>query len=93
MAGPKRGRARRVQLVAEAVAVCCPACGEPQPNYMGSEMWTAEDFVHAEATRECAACDTPLIVAADSKAQFHTDQDRKRAAWRRHLREARGEAR
>lgn len=70
MAGPKNGRARRAQLIAESVAVCCQACGEPQPNSTGSEMWTAEDFMHSEATRECAACDTPLIIAMDPKAQF-----------------------
>lgn len=34
-------RTRRAQLVADSFSVCCPECGEPQPNYMGSEMWHA----------------------------------------------------
>lgn len=35
---------KRAQLVAEAVVVLCPECGEAQPNQDGSEMWTLEDF-------------------------------------------------
>lgn len=40
---------KRAQLVAEAVAVLCPECGEAQPNREGSEMWTLEDFQKREA--------------------------------------------
>ena len=62
--------ARRAQLIAEAVAVICPACGEPQPAYGGSEFWTHEDFAKNHGTRPCASCDEPLIIETDSKVSF-----------------------
>lgn len=38
-------RARVAQLVAEAVTVLCPECGEPQPNpENGSHLWTLDHF-------------------------------------------------
>jgi len=63
-------RPRRAQLVAEAVAVCCPDCGEPQPNHEGSEMWLREDFAKSKTLRDCAACDRPLLISSDSMANF-----------------------
>jgi len=35
---------RRCLIVAEAVAVGCPYCGDLQPNADGSEMWLRSDF-------------------------------------------------
>lgn len=68
------GNIRRAQLLAEAVTVCCPYCGEPQPNRDGSEMWTREDFQRlATAGQErkvCTSCDETMHVGADSRAQF-----------------------
>lgn len=64
-------KARRAQLLAEAVAVLCPACSEPQPSPdNGSEFWTAEDFARGHGTRPCASCDQPLIIETDSKVSF-----------------------
>lgn len=40
---------KRAQLVAEAVAVLCPVCGDAQPNRDGSEMWTLDDFRKRDA--------------------------------------------
>lgn len=63
-------RIKRAQLVAEAVCVLCPHCGEPQPSRNGSEMWTHEDFLGGATTRECVSCDGPMIVSPDPKVQF-----------------------
>lgn len=60
---------KHAQLIAEAVAVICPCCGEEQPNKDGSLMWTPEDF-RGNERMACVACDTPLIIAHMSKAQF-----------------------
>jgi predicted RNA-binding Zn-ribbon protein involved in translation (DUF1610 family) len=62
--------ARRAQLIAEAVAVVCPACGEVQPAYGGSEFWTHEDFARVTKVRPCVSCDVPLIIQTDSKVVF-----------------------
>ena len=56
-------RPMRAQLVVDAVTVCCPACGEPQPCHTGSEMWTPEDFSSDGGTRTCCACDQKLVIA------------------------------
>jgi predicted RNA-binding Zn-ribbon protein involved in translation (DUF1610 family) len=61
---------KRAQLLAEAVSVLCPACGEPQPNHEGSEMWIRQDFERAKAVRPCVACDVPLLVSANPTARF-----------------------
>lgn len=66
-------RTRRAQLIAEAVSVCCPYCGEPQPSRNGSEMWTHEDFAVAalvSGKKNCVSCDAPMLILGDSKAQF-----------------------
>lgn len=71
---------RRAQLVADAVAVLCPYCGEPQPNPRdGSEQWTLENF-RARTTkrgrpivagrRTCVSCEAPMIIGPDTKVQF-----------------------
>lgn len=63
---------RRAQLVAEAVAVLCPWCGEPQPAYGGSEFWTHEDFERAGALgrHSCVSCEEPILISTDSKVAF-----------------------
>jgi len=57
------------QIVAEAVTVLCPYCGQPQPNAQGSEMWTAEDFKHS-GKRTCVSCEQPIMVVGSTKIQF-----------------------
>lgn len=67
---PKR-HLKRSQLVAEAVAVLCPHCAEPQPNRKdGSEQWTKQDFVGASTTLTCVSCDTSFSLMDDSKVMF-----------------------
>jgi hypothetical protein len=62
---------KRAQLMADAVAVVCPHCGEPQPNPSdGSEQWTLDDFVKAPPTKACVACDKVMLVGCDRKVQF-----------------------
>jgi len=62
---------KRAQLVADAVAVLCPECGEPQPNRTdGSEQWTVEDFKRASGALKCVACDVRFIAGPDTKVQF-----------------------
>jgi len=61
---------RRAQLMAEAVACCCPWCGEPQPNKDGSEMWTREDFARKYGIHECVSCEKEFVIAPDSRASF-----------------------
>lgn len=62
--------ARRAQLIAEAVSVCCAFCGTPQPNADGSEMWIPEDFDKKNGKHACVSCDEPILIFSDSKAQF-----------------------
>lgn len=41
------GKLPKAKIVVEAFALCCPKCGEPQPERRtGSEKWTAEDLPH-----------------------------------------------
>jgi hypothetical protein len=67
-------RAKRAQLVADAVSVLCPACGEPQPNFAGSEQWTAEDFRElantGSSSSTCSSCDAPIMIFSDTKVIF-----------------------
>lgn len=65
-----QGRLRRVQLVAVAVTVLCPHCGEPQPNKDGSEMWTLQDFIAGSRVDKCVSCDQRILITSDPKAQF-----------------------
>lgn len=69
----KQPRVRMAQLVAETVAVICPACGEYQPAFGGSEFWTEEDFIQRKGltgVRPCVSCDVPLIVETTPKVQL-----------------------
>lgn len=63
---------KRAQLVADAVAVLCPLCGEPQPNRTdGSEQWTMTDFTKLPSSRfTCVSCDAKFIVTSDTKVMF-----------------------
>jgi hypothetical protein len=64
-------RIRRAQLVAEAVSVCCPRCGDAQPNKNGSELWTSEDFMNLEGgIRPCVSCEERMLIVSDSKVMF-----------------------
>lgn len=68
-----KGPIRRAQLVADAIAVLCPYCGEPQPNKTdGSEQWTADNFVKILGCSHiiCVSCDKPMLAVPDSKVQF-----------------------
>jgi hypothetical protein len=68
---PKKGRALRAQLACEAVSVLCARCGEPQPSPgLGSEMWTREDFEKKSGVFDCTACEEPVLISSDPKAQF-----------------------
>ena len=64
--------ARRAQLVAEAVSVQCPYCGEPQPNQNGSEMWIPEDFAKKSGVFECVGCEEKVLIVGDSKVQYRS---------------------
>jgi len=63
-------RLRRCQLLAEAVSVCCPFCGDAQPNKDGSEMWTRGDFEYKTGVRACVSCDREVLIDYDPKASF-----------------------
>lgn len=64
---------KRAQLVADAVAVLCPHCAEPQPNKEdGSEQWTAENFAKIQGRWKCVACDEQFLIAVESKVMFQT---------------------
>ena len=70
---PVRTTVRHAQLVADAVAVCCPYCGEPQPNPTdGSEQWELRHFrMYAERPRKsCCACDEEMFVFHSKNVQF-----------------------
>jgi len=66
------------QLVTEAVSVCCPYCGEPQPNPSdGSEQWMKSDFERFNKehgvgpyTKDCVSCDAQMFIFGGGKAQF-----------------------
>ena len=61
---------RRAQLVAEAVAVLCPHCGEAQPDANGSEMWTPESFLRKGGKTACVSCDKEMLITSSSVARF-----------------------
>lgn len=62
---------KRAQLVAEAIAVLCPFCAEPQPNKRdGSEQWTKENFIGVSQTLKCSACDAWFMLTNDTKVMF-----------------------
>ncbi len=62
---------KRAQLVAEAVAVRCPFCAEPQPNKRdGSKQWTKEHFIGVSQTLTCVACDVRFMLTNDTKVMF-----------------------
>jgi hypothetical protein len=56
-------------LVAEAVSVCCPFCGESQPDANGSEMWTIESFLRKSGETSCVSCDKRFKIVLSKKAR------------------------
>lgn len=59
------------QLIAEAVSVICPACGECLSNKRGSEMWVPEDFDNLDGNvQKCSSCDVNLFISHSNKVQF-----------------------
>jgi hypothetical protein len=61
-----RARNRRARLVASAVSVLCPGCGEPQPAPdNGSDMWMAHQLVNGPLV--CVACKSPFNLAVRTK--------------------------
>ena len=62
--------ARRAQLFAETVCICCPYCGEPQPNASGSEMWIPQDIAKKNGLHRCVSCDREILILGDSKVQL-----------------------
>lgn len=70
-----RSGIRPAQLVADAVAVLCPYCGEPQPNPKdGSDLWEQSHFraiaKEDSGKRQCAACDATMHVWSTPKVMF-----------------------
>lgn len=66
------------QLIADAVAVVCPDCGECQPNPDdASQQWMPEDFAKTKLTK-CVSCDTPLHISWKSKVQFDVPDQRRK---------------
>lgn len=62
---------KRATLVADAVAVLCPSCGEPQPNKVdGSEQWTIQEFKSLQGSWKCVSCDVRFLITPESKVQF-----------------------
>lgn len=64
---------RQARLVADAVAVCCPYCGEPQPNPVdGSEQWDKGHFraYDDRPRKKCVACDEEMFVFSLQEVAF-----------------------
>jgi len=61
---------RKAQLIAESVSVCCPHCGEAQPDKNGSELWTEESFIHKQGKFMCVSCEEEMSIWTGSTAQF-----------------------
>ena len=63
-------RRLNAQIVATAVEVHCPHCGEPLPNPLdGSYLWEPYQVAANQGARDCNACDEPFTVMSQSKAQ------------------------
>lgn len=68
-------RKKHAVIVCEAIAVCCPHCGEAQPNRDGSEMWTIDEY-NAEfnddrsVRRECVSCDKGFLLSPQKSAMM-----------------------
>ena len=70
MAKPVASGLRRAAVVSAAtIEVCCPKCGEPQPEPRdGSHLWTSEQLkASAGQRRECVSCDAPMFLDAPNK--------------------------
>lgn len=59
-------------LIARAVEVACPHCGETQPAPdNGSEMWTTSQIVDGERT--CVSCGATMRVVRKKTASMPED--------------------
>ncbi len=67
---------KRAKLVADAVSILCPSCGEPQPNGNdGSEQWTQTDVRRElEGLRngilKCASCAQAFRIVPSARVLF-----------------------
>ncbi len=70
-AASKKSRIKVAQLVAEAVNVLCPECGEPQPDPDNeSHMWLPQQVEKYAGRRTCVACDAQMLVVTRRTVQF-----------------------
>ena len=64
---------KRAVLVASAIEIRCPHCGEPQPSPdNGSDMWLPFQVEAFQGVRKCVSCDKPFDIQAMSKIQVGT---------------------
>jgi len=54
---------RTAIIVAVALGVNCPHCGEPQPCPTGSEMWEPREVKEEQGERACVSCDKKFRIA------------------------------
>ena len=62
-------RSKVALVIAQTVAVICPACGEPQPDPdNGSDVWEPDQLKKVSGTkRPCVSCGVEMYVHAHSK--------------------------
>ena len=58
------------QILCELFNVCCPECGEPQPNADGSELWIVDDFKKKRGTFDCVSCGAMMLIKWRSNARL-----------------------
>lgn len=59
---------RNAIIVAAAVEVHCPHCGDPQPSPgNGSFMWEPHEVTAQQGDRVCNACDHPFRLIAQNR--------------------------
>jgi uncharacterized Zn-finger protein len=66
-------RTKNAVLVAAAIEVTCPHCGEPQPAPdNGSEMWLPSQVTRSQGERTCVSCDEKFVLHAQSRVGVPT---------------------
>lgn len=64
-------RLRNAVITAATLEVCCPHCGDPQPNPRdGSHLWMPEEVkqqIAETVQRVCVACDEPFALIEQSR--------------------------
>lgn len=59
---------RAARIVAPAVEVQCPHCGEPQPSPgNGSHIWLPSEVSKRQGSRTCVSCDEAFELHAQSR--------------------------